>query len=66
MFIVLLTKKFVQIMYFVIKTDNPRANGAKRRSGRKPGARVTKTLSTLVRFRLKTHTFRCVSAFRPH
>ncbi len=34
MFVVLLTKKIVQIMYFVIKTDNPRANGAKRRSGR--------------------------------
>ena len=25
----------------LIKSNNPRANGAKRRSGRKPGARVT-------------------------
>ena len=28
--------------------------------------RLSKALSTLVRFRLKTHTFRSVLAFRPH
>ncbi len=34
-------REFVSLLIFVFYIINPRANGAKRRSGRKPVARVT-------------------------
>ena len=55
----IMLKKFAPVVSFLNQLCQNQ-NSAQQTS------RLIKALSALVRFRLKTHTFRCVLAFRPH